>query len=79
VVDLLPPATSRSVQLEGPQEVRGVLEVGSNRHDLVDQILNTDDSELAQSILDDVIGSDGSTVSLNLDKSPLVDQLTDRL
>jgi len=45
----------------------------------VDQILNTDDSELAQSILDDVIGSDGSTVSLNLDKSPLVDQLTDRL
>ena len=34
VVDLLPPATSRGVQLERPQEVGGALEVGSNREDL---------------------------------------------
>ena len=34
MVDLLPPATSRGVQLERPQEVGGVLEVGSNREDL---------------------------------------------
>ena len=34
VVDLLPPATSRGVQLERPQEVGGVLEVGANRQDL---------------------------------------------
>ena len=38
VVDLLPPATSRSVQLERPQEVGGVLEVGANRQDLRDFI-----------------------------------------
>jgi len=30
VVDLLPPATGRSVQLERPQEVGGILEVWSN-------------------------------------------------
>ena len=30
VVDLLPPSAGGRVQLEGPQEVRGVLEVGSH-------------------------------------------------
>ena len=30
VVDLLPPATRRSVQLERPQEVGCILKVGSN-------------------------------------------------
>ena len=34
VVDLLPPPTSWGVQLGRPQEVGGVLEVGSNREDL---------------------------------------------
>ena len=34
VVDLLPPPTSRGVQLEGPQEVGGILEVGANGHNL---------------------------------------------
>ena len=48
VVGLLPPSTGGVVQLEGPQEVRGVLEVGSDGQDLVDQILHADDSHLAQ-------------------------------
>jgi hypothetical protein len=34
VVDLLPPATGRGVQLEGPQEVGRVLEVRPDSHDL---------------------------------------------
>ena len=34
VVDLLPPPASRSVQLEGPQEVGRVLEVGANGENL---------------------------------------------
>ena len=34
VVDLLPPAAGRGVQLERPQEVGGVLEVGSNGQNL---------------------------------------------
>merc|ERR1739846_161721 len=35
VVDLLPPPTSGSVQLEWPQEVGSILEVGSNIHDII--------------------------------------------
>jgi len=79
VVDLLSPPTSGSVQLEWPQEVGSVLEVRSNIHNLMNKILNTDDSKLAKRTLDDVIGSDGSTVSINLYVSALVDELANRL
>ena len=34
VVDLLPPPANRGVQLEGPQEVGRVLEVGADGEDL---------------------------------------------
>merc|ERR1719239_1095140 len=79
VVDLLPPPTGRGVQLERPQEVGGVLEVGSNGQNLVDEILHTDDAELAQGALNQIIGGDGSAVAVDLDKSTLVDQLAHRL
>jgi len=45
----------------------------------MNKILNTDDSKLAKRTLDDVIGSDGSTVSINLYVSALVDELANRL
>merc|ERR1719427_1491482 len=79
VVDLLPPAAGGSVQLERPEKVGGVLEVGTNVEDLVNQILDTDDSELAELVLDDVIGCNGSAITVHLDKSTLVDQIADRL
>ena len=66
MVGLLPPSTGGVVQLEGPQEVGGVLEVGSDCQDLVDQILHADDSHLAKLGLNDVIGGDGGTVTINL-------------
>ena len=66
VVGLLSPSPSWVVQLEGPQEVGGVLEVWSNGEDLMDQILNTDDSHLAQLVLNDVVGGDWSSVSIDL-------------
>ena len=68
MVDLLPPPASGGVQLEGPQEVGSVLEVWSNGEDLVNQILDTDDSKLAQLALDDIVGGDGSTVTIDLDQ-----------
>merc|ERR1719300_1678477 len=77
MVGLLSPSSGRVVQLEGPQEVGGVLEVGSNSEDLVDQVLNTDDAHLAQLALDDLVGGDGSAVAIDLDKPTLVDQITD--
>merc|ERR1719433_2582440 len=79
VVGLLSPSPSWVVQLEGPQEVGSILEVGSNSEDLVDQILNTDDSQLAQLVLNDVVGGDGSSVSIDLDKSTFVDEIANSL
>jgi len=79
VVDLLPPAAGRGVQLERPQEVGGVLEVGSNGQNLVDEVLHADDAELAQGALNEVVGGDGGAVASDLDKSTLVDQLAHRL
>ena len=66
MVDLLPPPASGGVQLEGPQEVGGVLEVGADGEDLVDEVLHADDAHLAELGLDDVVGGDGGTVSINL-------------
>merc|ERR1719360_233703 len=79
VVSLLPPSAGGVVQLEGPQEVGGVLEVGADSQNLVDQILHTDDAHLAELSLDDVVGGDGGTVTINLDKPTLVDEVTDGL
>ena len=67
VVGLLPPSAGGVVQLEGPQEVRGVLEVGADSQNLVDQILHANDAHLAELTLDDVVGGDGGTVTINLE------------
>ena len=66
VVDFLPPSSGGSVQLEGPKEVTGVLEIGSNGHDLVDQVLDTDQTVLAKGSLHDVVGSHRGTFALDL-------------
>merc|ERR1719229_380830 len=79
VVGLLSPSPSWVVQLEGPQEVGSVLEVWSNSENLVDQILNTDNAHLAQLILNDIVGGDWSSVSIDLDKSTFVDEITNSL
>ena len=47
VVGLLPPAAGRGVQLERPQEVGGIPEVGSDGKDFVDEVLDTDEVVLA--------------------------------
>lgn len=40
-------AASRRGELEGPEEVAGLLEVGANSVDLVDEVLHADNAELA--------------------------------
>jgi len=79
VVSLLSPSTGGVVELEGPQEVAGILEVGADGEDLVNQVFNTDDVPLAQTLLNCLIGFDGDTLSLHLDKSTLVDKFPHRL
>ena len=66
-------------QLEGPQEVVDLLEVGANGVQLVDQILHTDDAVLAEVLLDDLVVGEGNTLLVDLAVSALVDELTDAL
>ncbi len=67
MVGLLSPSTLGVVELEGPQQVSGVLEVLANGEDLVDQILNANDvTLLLKDLLNGLVVIDGLTVSLNL-------------
>ena len=47
VVSLLAVAATGTAELEGPEEVVGVLESGTCGEDLVDEIFDTDDAPLA--------------------------------
>jgi hypothetical protein len=66
-------------ELEGPQEVGGLLEVGANSEDLVDEILNADDAVLAEVLLNDGVVSEGNALTVDLAVAALVDELTDAL
>ena len=68
MVDFLSPSTGGSVKLEGPQKVAGILEIWSNSCDLVDNIFDTDHTVLAKSILNNLVGGQRSSLTLNLNK-----------
>lgn len=72
-------ATGGRGQLEGPQEVGGLLEVGANGVDLVDEVLDADDAVLAEVLLDELVVGDGQTLLVDLAVAALVDELTDGL
>lgn len=72
-------ATGGVGQLEGPQEVVGLLEVGANSVDLVDQILHADNAVLAEVLLDDLVVGEGNTLLVDLAVTALVQELTDGL
>lgn len=63
-------------QLEGPQEVVCLLEVGSDGEDLVDQVLNADNAVLAKGVLDKLVVSQRDALLVDLAISTLVDKLT---
>jgi len=75
VVGLLAPASAGVVQLEVPDEVVGDLEVRSDGVNLVDQVLDADNAELAEPLLDDVV-REGTSTTLEFSESPLVDKFT---
>jgi hypothetical protein len=66
-------------QLEGPQEVVGLLEVGANGVDLVDEILHTDNAVLAEVLLDDLVVGKSSAHLVDLAVTTLVQELADGL
>lgn len=73
-------ATSWVAELEWPEEVGGLLEVGADGVDLVDQVLHADNAVLAEVLLDDgVVGERDAVLLSSLGVSALVDKLTDGL
>jgi len=66
-------------QLEGPQEVAGLLEVRADGEDLVDEVLHAHDAQLAKVLLDDSVVGERESLLVDLAISTLVDELADRL
>jgi len=71
--------TLGGVQLEGPHEVVGLLEVRTNSVELVDQVFNADDAELSEGLFNDLVGSEGDSLLVDLTETSLVDQVVDGL
>jgi hypothetical protein len=74
-----PPTTVRVGQLEWPESSGGLLEVGSTGGELVDEVLHTDHTVLAELLLDDGVVGDRDSLTVDLGVTTLVDELTDGL
>ena len=66
-------------ELEGPQEVVGLLEVGANGVDLVNQVFHADNAVLAEVLLNDLVVGKSNALLVDLSVATLVDELTDSL
>ena len=64
-------------ELEWPEEVVSLLELGSESGDFMDKILNARDSVLSKDGLNDIVVSQGNSRAVNLAVASLVDELLD--
>lgn len=76
VSELLAEATLGGAQLDGPQEVGGLLEVGAASEDLVHEVLHAHNIELAKDLLDDGVVGDGDSLAVDLTVASLVDEVS---
>ena len=76
-VSLLLEALKGGVELEGPQEVVGLLEVGTDGNDLVDEVLNAGDTRLAENAINDGVVIERNSGAVNLTEAAAVDELLD--
>lgn len=72
------PTAGRVGELEGPEEVVGLLEVRSNSVDLVEKVLNRVDTELAEVSLNKLVVGKSNALLVDLSVSTLVQKLADR-
>lgn len=72
-------ATIGRAELDGPQEVADLLEVGSNSSDLVDNILKADDSIFAEAFFDGGVVRKTNSLALDFAVTTLVDDLLNGL
>merc|ERR1712050_42290 len=66
-------------QLESPQEVVGALEVGADGVDLVDQVLDGLETDVADVLLNNGIVVQSNALAIDLTVTALVDKLADGL
>jgi len=74
-MSLVVESTARRAKLEGPQEVVGLLEVGSDIVDFIDQVFSTDDFVLSESSFNDFIAGNGDSLLIDLTITSLIDQI----
>lgn len=79
VVELLAETASGGVELEGPEEVRGLLEVRTHGVDLMNEVFNREDTVLAEDTLDLLVVNERNTLTVQLSITALVDEVTDGL
>jgi hypothetical protein len=72
-------STSGGRELEGPEEVGDLLEVGADGVELVDEVLDADNAVLAKVLLDDLVVRERETLLVDLSVAALVDELADGL
>merc|ERR1740138_463644 len=72
-------AALRRGELEGPEEVGGLLEVRPHRVDLMDQVLHAVKAVLAKCAGDDLVVREGDALLVDLAEATLVDELLDGL
>lgn len=66
-----------AVELEGPQEVVGNLEVSADGGDFVDEVLNAGNADLGEGVLDDLVVGQRDSGAVDLAVASLVDELAD--
>jgi hypothetical protein len=66
-------------QLEWPEEVACLLEVGADGEDFVDQVFHADNAELAQVVLDQLVVGERDPLLVDLPISTLVHEFAHRL
>jgi len=76
VVESLNPSSIGRRELEGPEESVGLLEMGSNGKDLVNQVFNTNNVVLFKSAFNNVVASNGHSLTIDLSKTTFVNQFS---
>jgi len=76
---LVAPATEGVGELERPEEVVDLLEVRADSVELVDDILDALNVELAEGLLDDAVLHQGDALLVHLTETTLVDEVVDGL
>lgn len=78
-VSLVGEATLGGVQLEVPHEVVGLLEVGADGEEFVDEVLNAVDAKLAEVVRDQLVVDDGDSLLIDSSETSLVNESLDGL